>query len=202
MASDIFSMQIKIPLNKSHLSNAETHWQDKAVLFWRLTRSRIINALVMIALTVFSILVVELIVGRNEDQSIAILIGMGVVSSIITVSFLRISQVWGTSYKVGAVYAPALISAVMKAQTNYELSQQDAIQLLTYNNELLPLGDFMEMIRNNELGNVPNVQKFGTIHKEFGNKVYTIELYWGQHSGFFLLEDAKAFKANPLLASS
>lgn len=194
-------MQIKILLNKSHLSNTETHWQDKVLLFWRLTRSRVTSALVMVALAIFAILVVELIIGYDENQSAAALVGVGVVSSIITVSFLKISQVWNSSYKVGTVYAPALISAVMKAQTNYELSQQDAIQLLTYNNELLPLGDFMEMIRNNELGNVPNVQKFGTLHKEFGNKIYTIELYWGQHSGFFLLEDAKTFKVNPLLSN-
>lgn len=194
-------MQIKILLNKSHLSNTETHWQDKAVLFWRLTRSRVISSLVMVAIVVFAVLVTGLIAGSSENQSIAVLVGAGVVSSIITVSFLKISRVWNTSYKVGAIYAPALIGAIMKVQTHYELSQHDAIQLLAYENELLPLGDFMEMIRNNELGNVPNVQKFGTIHKEFGNKVYTIELYWGQHSGFFILEDAKTFKANPLLSN-
>jgi len=194
-------MQIKIPLNRTNLNNDNSRWQDKAGVFWRAARGRMAEGLVMIAIVIFAILLVSLITGPSSLDAAAAILGIGIISSLITLSFLRISALWNTSYKVNAIYAPALIGAIMKEQSQYEISQQEAARLLNYQDELLSLDAFMSKLRNNELGGLPNIQKFGTVNKEIGNKIYTIELYWGQHSGFFILEDSKTFKPNVLLSA-
>lgn len=101
-------------------------------------------------------------------------------------------ELWEDNNYLKVLLAPNLVALIRKAQDKYEITEEQAVALLTRNEHSDAPLDHLRFITNKGLQKKAkkSLARFGSIHIEQDGKEYLLILKWDKKDGLFIEEES------------